>query len=302
MNWVNLKRYNFYFEFFEKGSLPFFYSFSSEFKPIYTSFDSEFKPNELLPLLAIVNCIPPYLTHLANHEKSKYACFTKAYRLGYLIDLSNSEDSIQYLKKQFKPKTYKNLRQDIQRLDKHYTITFRAFHGEIQKDYFKILIDKLEFFIGERFSQKNKSHSALSRWKRYQEPLYQMILAKKASLFVLYRDKNPIGISINYHYKETLVATVTSYDSDYYRYSIGKQMFVKQIEWCFENNYKLIDLMWGDFKHKRGFSNKIIRYETHVVFNKKSLYGKVVAFIISNALFFKYIWKEERTFSLFKKL
>ncbi|MGW9686031.1 GNAT family N-acetyltransferase [Flagellimonas sp. 2504JD1-5] len=293
MTKIRPKRYNFYFEFFEKGSLPFFYSRSSEFKNINRIPDLDSLNQKFTSNLFIVNCIPPYLKHLTDRKK-EFGCYSKSYRPGFLMDLVGFNNTAQYLKKQLKPKPYKNLRQDINRLCRDYNISFKIYYGEIEREYFQILIDKLEYFIRRRFNQKNKYHSALSRWAYYSESLYQMILSKKASFFVLYDGKKPIGISVNYHYDNILDAAISSYDIDYHKYSIGKHLFVKQIEWCFKNDYALIDLRWGDFRYKRHFANKVVKYKTHVIFNKKSLLKRVMSFAISHVLYFNYLVKEKK--------
>ena len=202
------------------------------------------------------------------------------------MDLSESSSVREYLRSQLGKKKFKNLRQDFQRLERSYTIRFEIYHGKIEKSTYHFLMDKLEGYVRERF--EGRKHAALIRWKDYTDTAFEQIIAKNASLFVLYEKDNPIAIALNYHYKNIFYSAITSFNQDFYKFSLGKQMFAKQLEWCFENGYRLIDTGWGSLDYKIKFSNAVYRNQTHVLYPKKDYVKKVMAFIISWLLLIKY--------------
>ena len=56
------------------------------------------------------------------------------------------------------------------------------------------------------------------------------------------------------------------------KYSPGRMILKKQIEWCFKNNVNKIDLGPGEFKYKNQWSNDIENY--FKIIEAKSFLGK----------------------------
>ena len=287
MNIFNIQRHNFFFEFFEKRFISEYYKEISGIPVDYYKLsDSE---NDIKnKRIAIINCIPPYLSVNEDNLIDSYSCYCKSYRLGFAMDLSKSISARDYLRNQLGKKPFKNLRQDMQRLERNYTIRFEIYHGHIDNLTYQLLLDKLEVFIRDRFEGRTSKHTALNRWKDYVDTALEQIIAKNASLFVLYEKDNPIAISLNYHYKNIFYTAIISFDQAFYKFSLGRQMFVKQIEWCYENGYRLIDMGWGSFDYKIKFSNAVFHYRTHVLYSKKNYLQKLIAFTISWLLLIKY--------------
>jgi CelD/BcsL family acetyltransferase involved in cellulose biosynthesis len=204
------------------------------------------------------------------------------------MDFREYDSAQEFLRNQLGKKVYKNLRQDNQRLERNHTTRFEFFFGAIDESKCEILLETLKGFISVRFKGKTSKHAALNRWGFYQDTVYEMILAKKASLFVIYELELPIAISLHYHYKKILYAAIISFDTRFSKYSMGRQMFVQQIIWCYDNNYQLLDMGWGAYDYKLKFSNAVYRHQTHVLYPKKSIGKKLVAYCISWALMFKY--------------
>ena len=287
MNLLNIQRANFHFAFFEKRYVPPYYEGITGIPQEF--YQLPYPKNDIRnKRIAIINCIPPYLSVNEDNLNDAYSCYSKSYRLGFAMDLSESISAREYLRNQLGKKMFKNLRQDFQRLERSYNIRFEIYHGKIEKATYHFLLDKLEGYIRERFEGRTTKHTALNRWKDYTDTAFDQIIAKNASLFVLYEKDNPIAISLNYHYKNIFYSAITSFDQNFYRFSLGKQMFVKQIEWCYENGYRLIDTGWGSFDYKIKFSNAVYRNQTNVIYPKKDYVKKVMAYIISWLLLIKY--------------
>jgi CelD/BcsL family acetyltransferase involved in cellulose biosynthesis len=225
-----------------------------------------------------VDCIPTYLGIDRTAVDKDYKCFQSRHRLGFAIDLSVAPSAQDYLKGQLSKKVFRNLRQDRQRLEKLHEIHFKTYYGSILQETYIDLMARLKRFVADRFQGRTSRHSALKKWESYEKTAFEEINKRNASLFVVYCKDAPIAISLNYHFREVLNAAITSYDQDYYRFSMGRQMFFWQIDWCYANNYRLIDLGWGPFEYKVKFSNAVYRYYTHVIYPRDNFNFKALAF------------------------
>ena len=293
MKLLGIKSHNFSFDFFEKNTVPPFYKEIEAVPNAYFE-NSILKDNNV----HIVNCIMPYIGKRESTLNSDYGHYSKSYRLGYAMDFSNSSSAIDYLKNVLGKKTYKSIRQDRQRLYRDHNIQLKVYHGEMDKDHYTYLLKTLKGYIFKRFEGRTHTHTALSKWDFYVPTCYDMILSKNAAMFVLYDNDLPIGISLSFRHKSILTAAITSFNENYYKYSLGKLMFVNQIEWCFLNNCTLLDTGWGNIPYKIKFSNAVFYYDTKVFYPKKNLAKKMLAFFISWALMIKYycivVFKEKR--------
>ena len=280
MNILNIQRRNFHFELFEKRSIPFYYQNIAGIPKTFYQFPNpdEYKVNDST---TIINCIPPYIPINDKTLIDSYKSFSKSYRLGFAMDLRSFTSTQEFLRIQLGKKVYKNLRQDIQRLERNHSIRCEFYFGAIDEVTCNSLLKILKGFIQERFKGRTSKHVALNRWAFYEDTVFDMITSKKASLFVMYDENKPIAISLQYHFNNILFVAIISFDSIYYKYSMGRHVFVKLIEWCFKNNYKLLDMGWGAYDYKIKFANAVYKMHTHVLYPKTSLKQKVIAFFVS---------------------
>lgn len=285
MGFPKIKSHSFYFDFFEKGKVPGFYEKINGIPKSY------FEPDVLLENtdsdIHVVNCIPPFLLDKDFTIKKPFGLFSKTYRLGYAMYLSDFSSAHEYLRNQLGKKKYKNLRQDYQRLKRAHNIHLKVFHGKISREIYDELFITLEEFIHNRFSKNNRKHFALTKWSFYKETAYQDINEKKASFFVIYNDTSPIAISLSYHFRNVMFAAVTSFDNTFYHYSLGRQMFVEQLHWCYQNKIDLLDTGWGEFDYKMKFSNAVYQYHTQIIYPKKNIISKGGGYITSWVLMLK---------------
>ncbi|MBT8223193.1 MAG: GNAT family N-acetyltransferase [Eudoraea sp.] len=282
-----IKRLNFFYDFYEKCQISSIYS---RCPAIYFEFQngSQEKRKNAKSFIAIVNCIPPYLGITREHLGTGLRCFQSSYRLGFAMDLSHSETPRDFLRNQLGKKVFKNLRQDRQRLERNHQISFKIYHGSISREIYDNLMDTLKRFIEIRFKGRTSKHAALKRWDDYQNSVFDQINLGNASFFVLSVKNKPIAIDLNYHYKNILYAAIIGYDTQFYRYSPGRQMFFRLVEWCLSNNYDLIDMGWGPFEYKIKFSNAVYAYSTQVIYPSKNVMYRFLSFIIINLIEAKY--------------
>ncbi|MCE2612397.1 GNAT family N-acetyltransferase [Flavobacteriaceae bacterium D16] len=282
-----INRFNFFLDFFEKRRISGFYQKRTtkydKFLDIKAYNDKISKKS-----IVIVNCIPPYLGIDLNDINEDLGCFESSHRLGYAMDLKGFSSAREFLRNQLGKKPFKNLRQDRQRFERYHNVTFEIYHGKIDEACCQNLIDTLKGFIEIRFQGKASRHAALKRWSEYEESVKKEINSGNASFFVNKIGKRIIAIALNYHFRDILYAAIISFDPEFHRYSPGRQMFYRQVEWCFENNYRLIDLAWGNFDYKIKFSNAVYKFRTHAIYPKKNFRLKVIAFVILHLTRLKY--------------
>jgi hypothetical protein len=135
----------------------------------------------------------------------------------------------------------------------------------------------LKKMIIKRFQQRDGRNKTLENWNTHFEKTINLINKKKASLFVIYDENRPIEISINYHIDTIMYSSISSYDLDYGKFSLGNIEIYKQLEWCMLNNISFFDMGYGDFDYKRKWSNHIYNFEDHIFYHKYNVLGSCYA-------------------------
>lgn len=242
---------DFYFDLFENGKFP-----EVVDNAFYSSDNSEMlRPQEspntnMLDMngLLYINNVPDYINlKLKPGYKSKTIPLTH----GFMADISGYKDISDFLKDNLKPRLRTAVKSSIKRLELSFNITYRVFYGEISQEEYDSLVNNLYHFILRRFDELKEENARINEWERFHQLFLPLIRQKKASLFVIYNDGKPINISLNYHYDKIFFYAIPGFDIDYSKFGLGHIMLYKQIEWCFQNNYKHFDMSMGDLDYKR---------------------------------------------------
>ena len=224
------------------------------------------------PALYSTALIPEYLNLHLGDLRWKVMGPANQYNLGYAIRLDNEFNLDTHLKNNFKS-NYRNIRKKHARLESCFVIRYQVFHGSISKSEYQYLMDCLHTMLDSRFRQRQDRNEILEEWDELFARAYQQILNKSASLFVIYDKEIPIDISLNYHLEKVLYGAVSSYDIDYYKFGLGTIEKLKIIEWCLDNNYRLLDFGYGDLDYKSTWSNYTYRFKYQVAYNPASFLG-----------------------------
>ncbi|MCO5723350.1 GNAT family N-acetyltransferase [Robiginitalea marina] len=286
---LGFKSDNFFFTYFEEDQVPSYYIVPDKAEDsgqiVYKDFHSV-KPWGT----GLIFCIPPYLDFGQLLLREGYSAITLCYRSGYLLDFAGFESPDQYLKKQLGSRALKKINRDFRRLDEKHVVTFEAFFGEIEKKSYQRLMDAFQEMIRDRFAENADEHTALQRWDFYRDSVFDLILIKKASLFVMYGNGVPISLALNYHKGTVLDSAVTTFKNDMASYGLGKLMLVKKIQWCFEHGYDKMDLRWGDFEHKKKLANRVYTFKNQIIYRK----GNIIARMRAQVLAFLLKIKQQR--------
>jgi hypothetical protein len=297
---------NFYKNFLEKNLIPPFYntvynnSISQDCINNQTASINSFKN-----VITSVNYIPPFFDLNLEDHKNTFELFTVFTYNGFLVNLQKHEGVDDYLKTQFKSKSRYTLKRRLKRLEQCFSITYKDYIGDIKKENYDYLFDELKLMIQKRFSQRGDEHVSIHNWSFYKESVYNMILDRKSVLYVVYDKEKPIAISLNYLHQNIFDYAISSYDIDYSKFGIGNIVILKELEWCFNNGYEIINMRSGDFRYKREWCNVIYKYRSHILFKKNRFDKKLMAFLFSKNILFKVYFRKKvitPTLKLLKKL
>lgn len=263
---------NFYQTLFESNSIPDVYDINgyidNKTKQKSIMINTSFCENEIYSF----EFFPDYLNY--NFLLPKYFKFKKVkQKLGFSIYLKNHSTINLYLKTECSAQHRKNISRAVNRLELSFNINYRTYFGEIPFEHYNFIMDRLKEMITNRFQQREGRNRTLENWDHIFEQTINLINSKKASLFVIYDKEKPIEISINYHVGSIIYSSISSYDLDYGRFSLGNIEIYKQLEWCLLNNIDLFDMGYGDFDYKRKWSNQMYEFENHIIYHKYNFLG-----------------------------
>ncbi|MFH4965323.1 GNAT family N-acetyltransferase [Gaetbulibacter sp. M235] len=211
----------------------------------------------------------PTFVEITLNKKFKKFSFNRFQ--GFLINLENFNSIEDYMMAQFGSKSRSKIRSYVKRLETCFNIDYKFYYGSIEKPAYELLFDQLELMIKRRFDQRGDKHQALQDWDYYKKSIYQEILNKNTSLFVIYDNNKPIDICINYHYENIIINSIRAYDIDYSKFKLGYVDIFKQLEWSFENKIKLFDLGPGILTYKKQWCNVVYDFRNYIIFKKTSL-------------------------------
>lgn len=236
-----------------------------------TIWDSEMPPTmpSLQPLLYSVRTVPSYL-QLKYIDDSRFRIKIYPSVSSYAISLDGIANIDDFMNRQFQKKPRGNILRGVRRLESCFNIQYKRFYGHIEREECGMLMDRLKEMIQYRFMERNEESDTLTSWEAISRGIYDQILSKKASLYVIYREVTPISISVAYHYKSLFFYYITSYDTDYSKFSPGTIMLYKQLEWCIDSKYKYFDLGYGDLEYKKWWSTHIAAVERQMFFPRHS--------------------------------
>lgn len=203
---------------------------------------------------------------------------------GYYIDLNGYENVANYLKNQFGKTSRQALRSGKNRLENCFDISYKMYFGTIDKIEYNNLFVQFYEMLKLRAVEKGILNKNLKYWELYTSKVYDMILKKEASLFVIYDGTKPINISLNMHINDVVFLFITTYDIDYSKFRVGHTNWVWLIDWFIKNNIKLVDFSKGNTTYKKRWANKEYDFEYHLFYDKTKISSKLKATLLEKKL------------------
>ncbi len=272
---MNKKNSDFFFEYYEKCRIPDSFSevFYTQEKTVYKN--TNYQENKNLSHINSVMFVPAYINPRINNSLFKAKKINQFFK-GYAIFLDEFNSIDEYLKYRFK-KNAKSIRKRIKRLELSFAISYHFYFGEISEEDYHFFMDTLKKMIINRFKERNDVSQNLLNWDHYHKIFFDLINDKKASLFVIKNGKEPICISVSNHFNGKMFSSVSSYDIDFAKFSLGSIEIYKKLEWCLENNHNTYEFGMGDLSYKREWSNNVYNFEHQIIYPKKSIIAKIKA-------------------------
>lgn len=270
---------DYFFELFEKGLIPKIFpkisNLESEEELINPDYDEKLinNPDKVYSVFFIADYLKPELNARVFNLKRVHQFFK-----GYAIFLDGFVSADAYIKYRFRSNA-KGIRRRVKRLESCFQISYKTYYGAIGEEEYNLLMDCLEKMLIRRFKQRNDVSQSLIRWDHYKNIYFSLINQKKASLFVVYDDNNPIVISLNNHFYKRLFSAISSYDIDYQKFSLGSVEIYKKLDWCIANGHKSYEMGMGDLTYKREWCNHIYNFEHQIIYPKRSISAAVSATI-----------------------
>lgn len=207
---------------------------------------------------------------------------------GHLSRMDNFENFNEYFSAQFSAKSRNNLRKYQKRLDQNFSTKFNIFFGEISREDYEDIFEKMIGLIGKRFGQLGLDNNILNLKDYYYDLAYDMICNKEASLYVLYQEDEPIAISLCFLSQSHLFFAITTFDTDFRRYNLGHVLIMNIMDWCYNNNISVFDYSKGTYDYKLRWANESYNFENHILYDSKSL----KAIITGNYLYAYFRFKQ----------
>ena len=169
---------------------------------------------------------------------------------GYLSRLEGYSNIDEYLLANLSKRGRYKVRDGEKKLKKQSELDFKVFYGTISKEKYDEIIDAFYSLLGKRWDDLGKDNDILRDREYYSDLAYDMILAKEASLNVLYADNQIIAVSLCFLSTKVLYFAITSFDPDFSKFSLGHILIGKIMEWCLENKIEYFDYSKGDNDYK----------------------------------------------------
>lgn len=207
---------------------------------------------------------------------------------GSLILLKNYKNTEDYLRNKFSKDRLSKFRTYRQRLEICFNINYKVYFGNIDKTEHEILFAEFREMTKKRFLEKKIQNHDLQRWEIYKDVAYSSIKNKDAVLFVIYSDDKPISICLNFIKGKTIYGYLRAYDVDYSKFYLGYTDFIIQLNWCYENNFEVFDLLKGIYPYKLKIVDKQYYFQKHILYDSSSLIVSIVAkLLIFKTIIFK---------------
>lgn len=276
---INIKEIDFMFEMAFNKTLPHFYQKSCNISDdtILLNAEETITPSVDNKIYTVID-VPSYIK--VSKKEFNYPIGFKSIKQynGYYIDLDGYAKVEDYLKDRFSSSSRQLLRAGKRRLDICFDISYKMYFGAIDKSLYNDLFKQFYIMLEQRANEKGIENRNLKDWDLYTKEVYNMILNKQASLFVIYDGTKAINISLNMHLGKTVFLFITTYNIDYSKFRLGHTNWMLQLEWFIKNNIKIVDFNKGNTEYKKRWANNEYHFEYHFFYNKSNILSKLKVF------------------------
>ena len=156
--------------------------------------------------------------------------------------------------------------------------------------------------IKKRFHSLGLHNNIVAKKEYYFDLIYKMILDREAAIAVVYDKSTPIGISVSFVSDNILFFAITTFDTDYIKFSVGHILIMKLLDWSINNGINIFDFSKGEYDYKTSWMNRSYNYECHILYDSNSLKSILTAFITQFYFKFKQFLRDKKVNYLYSKL
>ncbi len=287
-------------DFYRNSKLPLYVNVGKNItNGMYYEIDST--QNDYKGKTFVVYDVPEYFdvnTESNNGLKVKKA---RQYK-GFSCQLDDFEEYADFFNSKFSAKSRYKHKRNIKRLESCFYIEYKIFSGDISREDYDLIFHHLRKIIDRRFSSLGLDNDILLTWDYYYELAYDMIFKREAVLTAIYSDGVPISVSLGFLSDSVMFFAITAFDIDYFRFSLGHNIIIKILEWCFDNEFKVFDFSKGEYDYKTRWANYQYNFECHILYDSKSIKSSVLASLTYNYFSLKQFLRDEKVNFLFSKL
>jgi len=265
----------------------------------YTLLDTKEKNNNKTFL---IHDVPEYFNVTTNTLSTILKVNKVKQYKGYLADLSQFNTFEEFFNSQFRSKRRNYLRKKQQQLELCFDIAYKFYYGEVSKDKYNEYMLVFKNLISKRFGELGIDNDVISNWDYYKELIYKMILEKRALLFVIQRENNPIGVAFSFISDNILFYATPIFDTDYIRFNLGHTTIIELMKWCFNNDISYYDFSKGEFEYKKRWTNKEYVFEAHILFHEKSFKASLLGNYLTIYFTFKQFLRDKKINLLYSKI
>ena len=243
------------------------------------SFCEESGPIDLKGKVFLIYDVPDYFDLNGPSDQRIKLIRSKQYD-GYLSYLVGYNDIDSYLSDHLKGKSKRLVLRSKRRLESSFNVRYEVLIGpEVTGDKYQAIFSNFRELLEKRYTAKNEIHPMLLRdnWNFLKDLVLPMIRDKKAALFALYANDQPIAINLNYLSDKVVFSSLPVFDIDYSSFNLGHIMTLWHIDWCIKNNYQIYDFSKGYYDYKKRWGNRHYFVDYHLIFDSRSIYARILA-------------------------
>ncbi len=202
---------------------------------------------------------------------------------GYLVNTSQYHDISAYKKSKFGKSSLAKINKYKRKLESSFDITYTFYYGDISRETYDLVFRRFKKLLEKRFSDIHVHNNNLdpNEWAFYYDVVYDMILQKKASIYVINDGDQPVAGSINYHFDHVAIGAILVYDIDYSKFYPGFTIIHQLLEWAIDNRLKFFDFSKGKFGYKTQWSDREYFFSYHILYDSSSLVSSFLSSIMT---------------------
>lgn len=213
---------------------------------------------------------------------------------GFICDLKNYNSLQDYMAKVISRKSRYKFKSYKKKLEAAHSIHYKMYLDDIDPETYQSIFSDFKRLLKKRFLDKKTVNNNLNpdEWAFYTDVTYPMMLEKQAGLFVVYNNNTPIAITLLNFSNTKMLDVIRVFDIDYSKFRLGNVSIMKQLEWCFKNNFESLDFSKGYFEYKNRWANKPYWLEYHIYYDKQSFKAKLYAKMYKSFFAFKWFLRK----------